>query len=107
MFIPQVWIEFGQFWQPPDLLGVVVITIKPWGDSQGMGSIPRQFMFVIDYFLLSGISMEHCQVLLYFFLFLSTFKLLQAQFFPVPVCQFLKEQSLRKEPILGPCLIKD
>ena len=29
MSVPQVWIDFGQFWQPPDLFGVVVITIKP------------------------------------------------------------------------------
>ena len=68
MSVPQVWIEFGQLWQPLELLGVIAISIKPWGDSQGMETIPRQFMFVFDYLLLSGISMEHCQVLLYFFL---------------------------------------
>ena len=50
MSVTQVWIEFEQFWQPPDLLGVIVIARKPWGDSQGMESIPRQFVFVFNHF---------------------------------------------------------
>ena len=107
MSVTQVCIEFGQFWQPPDLLGVIVIIRKPWGDSQGMGSIPRQFGFVFNHFYCQESPWNFVKFSIISTLFLSTFKLLQAQLFPVLVCQFLKEQSLRKEAVLGPCLVKD
>ena len=107
MFVPQVWIEFEQFWQPPNLLGVVVINIKPWGDSQGMGAFQDNLcLFLTTFYYLES----PWNIVKFFFistLFMSTFKLLQVQFFPVLVCKFLKEQSLKKEAILGPCLVKD
>ena len=107
MSVPQVQIEFGQLWQPPEFLGAIVFAIKPWQDSQDMGSIPRQFMFVLTTFYYLEYSWNMFKFFFISSLFLSSNKLLQAHIFPVLFCQVLKEQSSRKEPILGPCLIKD
>ena len=66
-----------------------------------MGSIPRQFGFVFNHSLLSGISIEHCQVLLCFILVYVYLQVTTSPVFPsssLPVSQgakFEERSSIR------------